>query len=340
MMITMTGKERIEAVFNKQIPDRVPTFEWDFYRGVIKAISGSDDIDDFIVNYDLDGIAIWQDRRITPIDDRFFKDEFGVVRAYSDEYPSAVSHPIDDPEDLSSYVMPDPDDDAIYATLQRSIDKIGHEKAVIGRVRDVFSFPRDVLGFENMLADFYEEPDLISDLMEMSMEYSLRVAANMKAMGVEVIGCLDDIADARGLFMGPKIYREQILPHFKKFISGCHSIGLKVIKHSDGNLNEVISDLIDAGIDGLDPIDPMGNMDMSGIKAMYGDKIVLKGNIDCVGTLITGSLADVENDVKRCIKSGAKGGAFIISSSNSIHKGINPQNYLHMLHCIHDFGKY
>jgi uroporphyrinogen decarboxylase len=339
-MTTMTGKERIRAVFNRIIPDRIPTFEWDFYKGVIKAISGNDDIDDFIINYGLDGIAIWQDRRITPIVSNFFKDEFGVVRAYSDQYPSAVSHPIDCPQDLSSYVMPDPDDDAIYATLQKSIRKIGKEKAVIGRVRDVFSFPRDVLGFENALADFYLEPALISDLMEMSVAYSLRVAANMKAMGVEVIGCLDDIADARGLFMGPVIYKEQILPHFKKFIQGCHSIGLKVIKHSDGNLNSIIPDLVEAGIDGLDPIDPMGNMDMSAIKEGYGDKIVLKGNIDCVGTLVSGSLTDVENDVQQCIKSGAKGGGFIISSSNSIHKGISPQNYRHMLECIHDFGKY
>ncbi len=304
------------------------------------SISDTTDACDFVLKNDIDGIAVWQDRRINKIDNHCFIDEFKVVRAYSDEYPSALDYPIKDVSDLSSYRMPDPDDDAIYATLMHTIEKIGKEKGVIGRVRDVFSLPRDLLGFENCLMDFIIEPELVKEIMEMSIEYSLKVARNMKSLGIDIIGCLDDIADSKGPFMGPDMYREQILPHFKKFITLCHALGLKVIKHSDGNLNPILDDLLNSGIDGLDPIDPMGNMDIKSIKQKFGNRVALKGNIDCVWTLVSGSIEQVEEDVIKCLKDGMPGGNFIISSSNSIHKSINPDNYKHMLYCIRKYGVY
>ncbi|HQM39484.1 MAG TPA: uroporphyrinogen decarboxylase family protein [Clostridia bacterium] len=336
----MTGKERIQAVFDRKIPDHVPTFEWDIYKGVMKSISDTTDACEFVLINDIDGIAIWQDRRIKRIDDRSFIDEFRVIRAYSDEYPSALAYPVNSASDLASYKMPDADDQAIYATLQHAIDILGKEKAVIGRVRDVFSLPRDLLGFENCLMDFIIEPDLVSEIMEMSIEYSLKVAKNMKSMGIGIIGCLDDIADSKGLFMGPELYKKQVLPYFKKFITGCHLLGLKVIKHSDGNLNPILDDLINSGIDGLDPIDPMGMMDIKSIKHKYGNNLVLKGNIDCVWTLVSGTKEQVEKDIIKCLNEGMPEGSFIISSSNSIHKSVNPENYAHMLHCIKKYGAY
>ena len=336
----MRGKERIQAIFDKKLPDRVPTFEWDIYKGVMRNISDTDDACEFVLRNDIDGIAIWQDRRISRINDKSFIDEFKVVRAYSDEYPSALDYPINNISDLRAYKMPDADDEKIYTTLLHTIDRLGKEKAVIGRVRDVFSLPRDLLGFENCLMDFIIEPELVSMIMEMSVEYSLKVAKNMKSMGITIIGCLDDIADAKGPFMGPELYRLQVLPYFKKFIKDCHALGLKVIKHSDGNLNPILDDLIDSGIDGLDPIDPMGMMDIKSIKQKYGDKIVLKGNIDCVWTLVSGTKEQVERDVIKCLEEGMPNGSFIISSSNSIHKSVNPENYAHMLYCIRKYGVY
>ena len=336
----MRGKERIQAIFDKKLPDRVPTFEWDIYKGIMRNISDTDDACEFVLRNDIDGIAIWQDRRISRINDRSFIDEFKVVRAYSDEYPSALDYPINNISDLRAYKMPDADDETIYTTLLHAIDRLGKEKAVIGRVRDVFSLPRDLLGFENCLMDFIIEPELVSMIMEMSVEYSLKVAKNMKSMGITIIGCLDDIADAKGPFMGPELYRLQVLPYFKKFIKDCHALGLKVIKHSDGNLNPILDDLIDSGIDGLDPIDPMGMMDIKSIKQKYGNKIVLKGNIDCVWTLVSGTKEQVERDVIKCLEEGMPNGCFIISSSNSIHKSVNPENYAHMLYCIRKYGVY
>ena len=151
---------------------------------------------------------------------------------------------------------------------------------------------------------------------------------------------LDDIANAAAPLISPEMYREQVFPHFKQLISNFHKTGLKAIKHSDGNLYPILDCLIESGIDCLDPIDPMGGMDLAGILREYGDKISCKGNIDCVHVLVDGTFEEVENAVKECIAAGAVNGGHIISSSNSIHKGISPANYKFMLECIRKYGKH
>lgn len=336
----MTGKDRILTVLDRKQPDRIPTLEWDFYPDVIKAVADAESDIEFVQTMDLDGIAIWPDRRITAIDDKHFIDDFGVTRVYSDEYPVPVAHPLDAPKKFNTYQMPSPDDDRIWRSVQTALDQIGKEKCVIARVRDVVSFPRDVMGYQNFLMSFYLEPEFVADLMEMSVEYSTKVVKNLKGIGVEVVAMLDDIANAQAPLFSPAMYREHILPHFAKLVLNCHNIGVKVIKHSDGNLNPILEDLIGSGIDCLDPIDPMGNMDMAHIKATYGDQIAMKGNIDCVQTLVTGSHKQIEDEIKACMFAGGIGGGLIISSSNSIHKGVNPDCYKYMLECIKRYGNY
>ncbi len=333
----MTGKERLLTALKRGIPDRIPTMEWDIYPGIYRALTGQDDSCRFIEELDIDGIAIWQDRRITPINDKIFKDEFGVIRAYSDEYPSAVGFPVSTPSDLKNFQMPSPDDDAIYVTLRKALASVSQERLVVGRVRDVFSFPRDTLGFENFLAGFYEEPALVDELMCMSIEYSTAVMRNMRSLGVEVIACLDDIADGRGTLISPDMYRAQILPRFCEIVNAAHENGLLIVKHTDGDLHDILDDLVGSGIDCLDPIDPMGHMDIGDIKAKYGDRIALKGNVNCADVLVTGTLEDVEAAVLDCLAKGKPGG-YILSSSNSIHKSVNPENYRYMLDCLKKYG--
>ena len=84
------------------------------------------------------------------------------------------------------------------------------------------------------------------------------------------------------------------------------------------------------GIDCLDPIDARGNMDLAALKARYGDRIAFKGNVDCVETLVNKTEDQVRREVARCLLQGSVGGGHIISSSNSIHSGINPVSYTHL----------
>ena len=95
---------------------------------------------------------------------------------------------------------------------------------------------------------------------------------------------------------------------------------------------------VDCGIDCLDPIDPGAGYTMASMKAKYGERICLKGNIDCTGALCTGTPDEVMQEVQQCLRAGAPGGGFILSSSNTIHHGVKPENYRAMLDALRRFG--
>ena len=98
--------------------------------------------------------------------------------------------------------------------------------------------------------------------------------------------------------------------------------------------------LVDTGIHGIHPIDPGAGMDLREAKKKYGNRICLIGNVDCTYILTWGTLEEVREDVKRCIKQAAQGGGFICRASQSIHSAVKPENYVEMVHAIREYGEY
>ncbi len=336
----MTGRERILAALKREQPDRVPTMEWELHPKVIEAVNGAKSTLEFVQKAGLSGIAVSLNYAKTAVDDRHFVDEWGVTRVSYDDYPNAVKHPIKNIEDFHNFTVPDPDDAHRFDSIKKALSEVGDEIAVVARVKDVFSHPRDLMGFEDFLMSFYLQPELTAELMAMCVEHSTRIAKNLVDIGIEVIVIGDDIANDTGLLLRPEMYMEQVYPYFKELVKNFKDLGLYVIKHSDGDLRGIADALIETGIDCLDPIDPLGHMEMAEMKARYGDKIALKGNVDCISTLVDQPLEKVRQDTAKCILDGSIGGGHIISSSNSIHGGISPDNYRYFLECVEEFGQY
>jgi uroporphyrinogen decarboxylase len=115
-------------------------------------------------------------------------------------------------------------------------------------------------------------------------------------------------------------------------------MGYFVIKHCDGDVTDVIDFWIEAGIDCLDPIDPGAGMRLDDMRAKYGNSLCLKGNVDCKEVLCTGTAEEVAQEVKIAIQQAGKS-AYICSSSNTIHQGVNPENYRVMLDAIRQYGR-
>ncbi len=160
----------------------------------------------------------------------------------------------------------------------------------------------------------------------------------VRRYGIEIVATTDDVANAAGPLIRPAVYFDRVGPAFRKVIRGYRELGCFVIKHCDGNVRPFMDFWVDCGIHGLDPIDPAGGMDMAAVKKAYGDRICLKGNIDCAGVLQYGTEAEVEAAVRDCLAAGGPGG-LILSSSNSIHKGVKPENYRAMLRALRREGR-
>lgn len=337
--IEMTGEERIISALRLETPDQVPTFEWFVDSIVGEALVGSTDPVEIVEKLELDGINIRADYRREQIDETTFTDEWGVTRRVTpDCIPAVLASPISDITRHVDYVFPDPAADHRFESLAGAYDKLGGKQALILNLRDGWSDMRDLLGYEDSLMNLLLEPEHFASLLDRVVDYNLALArAAVERYDIRIIATTDDIANANGLLVPPAKYFELIAPAFAKAVKGYKDLDCYCIKHCDGDVTPLIEFWIEAGIDCIDPIDPTAGMKMAEFKQKYGDKICLKGNIDCTGALCDGTEEDVEEEVKICLAEGGKNG-LILSSSNTIHRGVKPANYLAMLKALRCYG--
>jgi len=328
----MTATDRLGAALRRETPDRIPTFEWFIDTGVGRALTGSDDPLDVVERLDLDGVNIRPDYARRFLDAQTFEDEWGIRRQLTgDCLPAVVAQPLSDVTRHADFTFPDPRADSRFTTLRRAVERFGESRAIVFNVRDGFSDLRDLLGYEEALMAPLTAPEAARDFLARIADYNLALAEHaVRTFGVRFIATTDDVAMSAGPLFPPDTYAEVLLPAFRRAIRGFKALGCLVIKHCDGNVLPLIDHWIDAGIDCLDPIDPGAGLTMAEMKRRYGDRLALKGNIDCVNTLCSGTPDAVRNEVRRCIADAGPAG-LIVSSSNTIHRGVKPENYRAML---------
>lgn len=340
---TMTGTERVLTVLHHQEPDRIPTFEWDIDVGVIKAMTGQESVEGFVEAMDHDAVITRPDYSKTPLGDNLYRNEWGVVIQKSPEHHDMPIHaqaPIKTWEDFERWQMPAADAPGRFETLKRYIQRFKGKKAIFIQTRDVFAHPRDLLGYEQFLVDCLQRPDLVRAIVDKTVEHSIRVVQIAAELGAEVVMTGDDIADKRSTLISPRVWENLFLPAFRRFVAGIHDAGLMYWKHSDGNLMKVMDGIVEAGIDGIDPVDPLAGMDLATFKQRWGSRVAIKGNVDCAYLLVTGSEEQVVKRVRECIRIAGPGGGYALSSSNTIHSGVRPELYRAMLRTLREDGVY
>jgi uroporphyrinogen decarboxylase len=338
----MNGRERILHALRREVPDAVPTFEWFIDATVGRTLAGSDDPLDIVERLDLDGINIRPDYQRTFLDDRTLVDEWQIKRLLTgDSLPALLESPIPDVVRHREYRFPDPTAPDRFTTYERALRRFGDERAVILNLRDGFSDLRDLLGYEGALMALLLEPQAFSELLDRVVQFNLELAeVGKQRYGAEIVATTDDVANANGLLIRPETYFERIGPQFRQVIQGYKDLGYLCIKHCDGRIDPLIDFWIECGIDCLDPIDPGAGYQMAEMKARYGHQICLKGNIDCTGALCQGTPETVEEEVRQCLLAGGPGGGLILSSSNTIHRGVRPENYRALLAALRRYGNY
>jgi uroporphyrinogen decarboxylase len=339
----MTSTERVLTVLKRQEPDRIPTFEWDIDPDFIKNLTGGGTYEDFIEQFDLDAVMCGPDYIKTPVDEDTLIDEWGVTRTKGHEaYAMAIDElaPIKDWADFEKWQPPDPYAPHRFNTLKRRVKRFKGKKAIFVQLRDVWSNPRDLLGYVQLFVDCVERPDLVSALIEKCINQSIQLAQIAAELGAEVVVTGDDIADNRNTMIAPQLWESLFMPHFRRWVRSVHDCGLYYWKHTDGNIMSVMDMLVDAGIDGIDPIDPLAKMDLATVKQRWGHRVAIKGNVDCAYLLMEGPEEEVIEATKNCIRIAGPGGGYACSSSNSIHSGVQPEYYLAMLKVIRECGVY
>ncbi len=332
---------RVLTVLKKGQPDRIPSFEWEIDDKIINALVPGGSMYDFIELVDLDGVVIFADSKKQYLDSVTYRDEWGVVQRKTEEYyPIPIDCPIKTPEDLVNLVPPDPCSDWHFKSLEEAVSRFKGKRAIIFRAQDAFSIPRNLRGMENILMDFILNPELVRQMVEIGVEYNSALARCAVECGADAIFMSDDYADNRGPMMSPHHFHEFLLPGLKRVIQAIHSAGVPAIKHTDGNIMPILENILSTGVDCIDPLDPLGNMSIAVLKERYGTKVCIKGNVNIGGALSLGTPDEVRTETKACIQAGKPGGAYILSTSNSIMSCVLPANYLAMIETLHQYGSY
>jgi uroporphyrinogen decarboxylase len=338
----LTSVERIMRVLRREEPDRVPHFEWLVDRKVREALCpGCKTHNEFAVRMGHDAVLADPGFGKEQVGPKRWRSEWGYVVEYTtEEHGIEVEFPIATIADLERYTLPDLHAPGRYAALEQTIREFEGNKAVVVHLNDVFSLPRYLMGMENLLIAIVSEPDLVRALVNMSVDINLEMAKEVVSRGARIVYTGDDYAGNPGPFMSPRHFRDLFYPGLRRVMGGFKDLGLLVIKHTDGNLWSIMDMIIDSGIDCLDPIDPQAGMDLAEVKAKYGQRIALKGNVDCAQTMTFGAPEDVIAETKESLRKGAPGGGYILSSSNSIHSSVKPENYLALLQTLEKYGRY
>lgn len=191
---------------------------------------------------------------------------------------------------------------------------------------------------ENMIefaAMMYEEPEKLHDTSKRYLENADKNSAALAGTGLlDGYTLCSDYSFNVNPFFTPDMFAEFNFPYLKQVLDMYRERGFYSIKHTDGNINPILDQIVNAGPDGLHSIDPQGGMNLADVRARYGDRICTIGNVNC-GLLQTGTEEEAIADVRRTLHEGMADGknGFIFSTSNCVYTGLDLKRY-EMMHKI------
>ena len=230
------------------------------------------------------------------------------------------------PEDLKDYTPPDPHAPGALRDLEEVVARYKGRRAIFFIARDAYFNPAHLRGVEQFLMDIVLNPRFVHDLIEVCQSHDLPLIKRAVEAGAEIIIFGDDYADKNAPFMSPRHFEQLFLPGLKKAVETAHEAGAYVIKHTDGNIEPILDMIVSTGVDGLHPLEPAAGMSLGKVRERYGNRICLCGNVDCGPLLTWGTPGEVTATVRECFRDAARDGAYILSSSNSIHSSVKPEN--------------
>ncbi len=253
---------------------------------------------------------------------------------------------------LAKYKFPDPLDPGRYEGMAARANELMNRKQVayvLGRnAPGIFEIALWMRGFENYYCDMVANTQFAEALLDTIMEVKMKYWAHaLELLGpnVMMVSEADDLASQNRCLVSPALYRKLIKPRHKKlfaFIKKRAQVPVKIFYHSCGAIAELIPDLIESGIDILNPVQVSATgMDTKQLKKNFGkDLTFYGGGVDTQRVLPHGTPQEVRDEVKRRIDDLAPGGGFIFNTVHNIQADVPPENIVAMWEAMREFGIY
>lgn len=285
-----------------------------------------------------------------------FTDEWGTAWRMPKEggfYYDMYQHPLAEAEsvsDLKDYVWPEPAPDPRIEGLKEELKTVhdrGRAVVMTGRAAGITEMHARLRGYANYYSDFKLYPKLteyiLDKLTEVKIGYWERALAEVGEY-VDVVGQGDDMAGQDRLLLSPKIYHRFLKPRHTQIFSAIKKRAphVKIFFHTDGAIRPLIGDLIESGIDILNPVQFSAvGMDLLELKREFGQDLVFwGGGVETQWVLGGGTPDEVRDDVKRNIEALASGGGFVFCTVHNTMANVPPENFMAMWETLQEYGVY
>jgi len=288
----------------------------------------------------------------------YFYDEWNIGWRMPKEhgfYYDMFDHPLSGEitaEDVDNYQLPDPNDPARYQGFKEAVQWVREEEqraVVVGNMAaGIYELYMWTRSFEDGYADFVGNIDLSQKILHRYMDLQLAFLENTFNVvgedGIDVIQMADDMAGQYSMLISPASYRQHLKPlHKEMFDFIKERSSAKIFFHSCGSIRSVIPDLIEVGVDIINPVQvSAAEMDAAELKQEFGNDLVFwGGGVDTQNAFDERHTPDeVREDVKRRIQDLMPGGGFVFNTVHNIQANVPPENVMAMWETLQDYGKY
>ncbi len=262
---------------------------------------------------------------------RAVENEFGAY----DELAGAPLAGVETVADLERYPWPEPDwwDFEPLPELIRALDP-ERQFHLRWRIGSVFETAWQLRGMQEFLVDLVAEPELPRRIMtriaDVHVENTHRVL-ELAGDRIDLVYLYDDVGAQDSLLLSPDTWRTEIRPHHARIVEVAKEHGVPVMYHCDGAIAPLIPELIELGVDVLNPVQPdAAGMDPRRLKAEFGDRLAFHGGVDIVGTLPGGTPVEVAAEVRERVAVLGERGGYVLAGSHHIQADTPIENVLAM----------
>lgn len=377
----MNSRERVIKAINHQEPDRVPIDMnplYDFYMNLKQYLHL--EIDEKVKhNYamevvphplvleklgiDMSSVKLGSPmgKKKEPRSDGLIEDEWGVLYKVVSQpgggsYNEVVKSPLKDAKlsDLANYPWPVPDLPGRGEEAEKNAKTLFEdtEFAILGRFGGAITETAlYMLGMENWMIRLASDPDFMDALLTKITDIEIaldRIGLEATAKYLQIFKASgEDLGMQTGPMYSMKMFKNQLLPHLKRRFQAARKYldsvnpSVKIMLHSCGSISRFIPDLIEAGIDIIDPIQPhAAEMDSAYLKANFGDKLTFHGGIDIQQVLPFGTKEEIEAEVRTRMRDLGPGGGYILAPAHNVQADVKPENIFCMIDAVKKYGEY
>jgi len=243
-------------------------------------------------------------------------------------------------EDILRYPMDDPL--PRMEQLPEEIEAL-HKRgyAVIGPCGSLFEWVWGVRGLDTYLMDLLCEEEIAETLLERRCGIMCRMAQKTARSGADILRTGDDFGTEKGMMVDPALWRRFFKPRLRQVIAAAKEVNPDILAfyHSDGNIYPIVEDLIEIGVDILNPVQPEC-MDPALLKTLYGDRLSFWGGIGTQTTMPFGTPEEIEEVVKLRMATIGKGGGYVIAPTHLLQDEVPLENVFALYRAIEQYGSY